>query len=196
VLDDSNVGEWVDIPADVLAVATKARTQFSDLLRVALLLEHGGVWVDATCFATQPLDQVPDTRTPSGFFVFRYRQYRIASWFMVAEPDDHVIASLYELMLIYWRTHDTVISYFMFHDMLETLCHLDPRIAAELEATPAIRPNRRMKRRMRDPYVPATFRELMGLSFIHKLTYKDTAANEESGTVFAHLLAHGDGPAA
>ncbi len=151
-LDEANLDEWVSVPDDVRAAAGRTPTQYSDLVRSGVLALHGGVWVDATAFATRPLLALPETRTPSGFFAFRYRRYRIASWFMCARPGDPVMAALYELQVLYWRRHDRVVSYFMFHDMLEALCLLDPQVAAVLDEAPIVAPTWELTKRMRTPY--------------------------------------------
>jgi len=79
----------------------------SDLVRLDLLTHHGGVWVDATCFCVQPLDDWLPPNLGSGFFAFdRPRPNRIISnWFLAAEPGNAVAARMFERMLAYWGDH-------------------------------------------------------------------------------------------
>ena len=54
VLDESTVGEWIDVPSrfdDVSSLA--ART---DIYRMLLLREHGGVWLDADTVLLRDID--------------------------------------------------------------------------------------------------------------------------------------------
>lgn len=60
----------------------------SDLLRCALLVEAGGVWVDATCLCVRPLTDWIFDVLPSGFFAFRDpgRDRILSSWFLASVP--------------------------------------------------------------------------------------------------------------
>lgn len=58
VITDENLSEYVDIPEWVLEkvrAGVMSRTNLSDLLRLSLLAEHGGMWLDATFFCSGSL---------------------------------------------------------------------------------------------------------------------------------------------
>lgn len=80
----------------------------ADLLRLAVLAERGGVWVDATCFATRALDEWLPDLTGSGFFAFADpgRDRPLASWFLAAEPGNYIVETLFEDLARYWTAHD------------------------------------------------------------------------------------------
>jgi hypothetical protein len=77
------------------------------LLRLDLLAHHGGVWVDATCFCVQPLDDWLLPKMESGFFAFRRPapDRVISSWFLAAEPGNILARRLFNRMLDYWGRH-------------------------------------------------------------------------------------------
>lgn len=53
LLSRFNVKEYVDLPASIYDKVAKGEisyTHFSDILRLTLLADYGGMWVDATCF--------------------------------------------------------------------------------------------------------------------------------------------------
>ena len=59
VITDENLSKYVDIPEwalDKVHAGIMSRTHLSDLLRLSLLAEHGGLWLDATFYCTGPLD--------------------------------------------------------------------------------------------------------------------------------------------
>ena len=61
----------------------------SNLLRLILLAEYGGVWADATIWPTQPLtDWLPDRLAGSGFFAFANPgpDRVLGTWFLAARP--------------------------------------------------------------------------------------------------------------
>jgi hypothetical protein len=85
-------------------MAGLSNQQVSDLLRLDLLANHGGVWVDATCFCVQPLDDWLIAKMNSGFFAFDRpgRDRIISSWFLAAEPGNHFVSEMFALMRDYW----------------------------------------------------------------------------------------------
>ncbi|PJE36153.1 hypothetical protein CVM52_13495 [Pseudooceanicola lipolyticus] len=64
----------------------------TDLLRLRLLRENGGIWVDATSMCVLPLDDWIDQAASSGFFAFQRpgRDREIASWFLASERKNAV----------------------------------------------------------------------------------------------------------
>jgi len=79
----------------------------SDLVRLDLLTHHGGVWVDATCFCVQPLDDWLTPNLGSGFFAFHRPQPTriISSWFLAAQPGNVLASQMFERMLVHWGDH-------------------------------------------------------------------------------------------
>lgn len=60
VIDQNNYRDYVDIPDYIIKKLDKKQmslTHFSDILRMALLYEYGGVWMDATLFT---VEEIPD----------------------------------------------------------------------------------------------------------------------------------------
>lgn len=77
----------------------------TDVLRLRVLRDFGGIWVDATTFAMQPLSQwLPH----SSFFAFRNPgpDRMLASWFLASEPADYIVVTLYETLVRYLTTND------------------------------------------------------------------------------------------
>ena len=78
--------------ADVVEPALPAR---SDLLRLALLERHGGVWADATLWCARPLDAwIDDATAPTGFFAYTQptRDRPADNWFLAAAPGSRIIS--------------------------------------------------------------------------------------------------------
>jgi hypothetical protein len=85
-------------------VRSLSRQHASDLLRLDLLTNHGGVWVDATCFCMLPLDEWLFPYMESGFFAFDRpgRDRIMSSWFLAAEPGNHLVSHMFTFMPSYW----------------------------------------------------------------------------------------------
>lgn len=75
----------------------------ADLFRLALLKEHGGVWIDATVFCHRPLDAWLPLHASSGFFVFgRTLPNRwLDTWFIASEPGGKLIGAWHDVYARY-----------------------------------------------------------------------------------------------
>jgi hypothetical protein len=106
-LDEASVPEFASVDYSAGNIGSLCLPHRADLLRLDLLSHHGGVWVDATCFCVQPLDDWLPANMESGFFAFdRPAPDRILSnWFLAAEPGALLVSRLFELMLDYWGNH-------------------------------------------------------------------------------------------
>ena len=73
VVSESNIRTYLD-PAfcDEVFRAGLPHVKVSDVFRFALIARYGGVYVDADCFCTKPLNDWIDTAAASGFFAFRF----------------------------------------------------------------------------------------------------------------------------
>jgi hypothetical protein len=89
-LDEKTLGSYVDLRAiagkNMAGISPQA---LSDILRINLLAQHGGVWADATCFCCRPLDDWIDDHAKAGFFAFYGpgRDRLFDSWFLAAGRD-------------------------------------------------------------------------------------------------------------
>jgi len=125
VLDRSDVDRILaDVPEAVRSVQPQA---LSDVLRIKLLAEHGGVWVDATTFPTAPLDLWLPAAAASGFFAFRGHRPPLAvdSWFLAAAPDHAVPRLWWEEAYRYWSRRRTLVE-FARRDLWDINYHFDP----------------------------------------------------------------------
>jgi hypothetical protein len=82
-----------DFPLDCRKMRPQA---LSDVLRMKLLADQGGVWVDATVFPVRPLDSWLPEAASSGFFAFEghLAPLDVDSWFLAASPC-HIIPRLW-----------------------------------------------------------------------------------------------------
>lgn len=86
--------------------------KISNVIRLSLIAKHGGVYADADCFCTRPLDTWIHEAAKSGFFAFRFiesdrwlndrsvsgwrrlvtktKDRALASWFMAGTPENEI----------------------------------------------------------------------------------------------------------
>lgn len=76
----------------------------SDLIRLKLLNDNGGVWADATSLCVASLDSWVHDAAKSGIFMFSRpgKDREIANWFIAAERDNYIISKLYQAQCKFW----------------------------------------------------------------------------------------------
>lgn len=80
---------------------------YSDLLRLHLLQQHGGVWADATVLSLRPLDDwLPGLFAQAPMFAFNRpaTDRMLSTWLLAAEKDTPLIADWTKLSREYWST--------------------------------------------------------------------------------------------
>ncbi len=105
VLDEKTAGDYVDADAIVRSNTPYIERQaVSDILRINLLAERGGVWADATCLCMRPLDEWLGEYASSGFFAFERpgADRLISSWFLASASGCALTAAYREAVNAYW----------------------------------------------------------------------------------------------
>jgi hypothetical protein len=105
-----------------------AVASLSDDLRILVLHEFGGVWVDATLFCNRPLDEWLPGVFGEGFFAFDTPDHGClwASWFLPAEPGRSTIAGWARAVEECWWECAQADQYLWFHRLFRRICEADP----------------------------------------------------------------------
>jgi hypothetical protein len=119
-LSNCTLNKWSDLSREFpfLRQGWYSPQVVSDLLRISLLSNHGGVWVDATLLATKPLNSwLPDV-LKNGFFAFsRGDSVRmLANWFLATTPSNLVINEWKHFVIDYWSNREVEDHYFWMHE--------------------------------------------------------------------------------
>lgn len=108
VLDGQNLNEYVDVDEIIgpnrQIISMQALT---NIIRINLLANVGGVWADATCFCCRPLDDWIGNYLTSGFFAFEKpaRDRLISSWFLASREDCHLTQTYCRHVNAFWRNN-------------------------------------------------------------------------------------------
>jgi hypothetical protein len=139
LLTDENIADWVDMPAQLVQNLEGKKTFFSDVLRLALLAKHGGIWMDATCYLREPILHNFDAWSASGYFALSAGgPGRFSNWLLASPPAGRLVVMMRELLFDYYSKYKKPLQYFMFHHMVEALYYLDAEVRKICEQMPVL----------------------------------------------------------
>lgn len=92
---------------------------YSDIVRIELLSRYGGVWVDATCYCLQPLDQWLDGVMSEHFFAFERPapSRMLSSWFLAVSQSSYIAHEWRRHVYRHWQNRTDDPEYFWFHHL-------------------------------------------------------------------------------
>lgn len=119
VFDSKNYQQYANFPPYITEKFEKgiiSKTHFSDLLRLQLLVNHGGTWIDSTVYCTKS----PDFAFNIPIFVFKNNDRAdpscvFSSWFISSQTNDSILTLTRDLLFEYWKNHDSLFHYFLIH---------------------------------------------------------------------------------
>ena len=134
VIDDRNWSDYVSLPDYVKAKWKRGNiphAMFSDLLRLELLINYGGSWIDATVLCTG--NNYPPEYLDSDLFMFQYTRpdsdkfAGISNWFITSCSNNRLLLVLRDLLFAYWKEYDCVLDYYIFHDFFSMIVKEFPK---------------------------------------------------------------------
>ena len=154
-------------------------------MRTELLLKHGGIWIDATVYM---VDYIPNDIIKSKFFLFQTlkpgvdgKSISISSWFIKTIPNNPVLELTQELLYEYWKKHNYLCDYFLFHYFMQIsmnyYSHFTDEMVKYTNELPHV-----LLLQLHKSYNESVYKSITTKSFVHKLTYKvsDDIVNDKS----------------
>ena len=168
--------------------------QYSDYIRVALLSEYGGIWIDSTVLLTGP---IPERFLNCPLFLFKSSWAdngisKCSSWFISSEKDNRLIAQTKYLLELYWKNEHKLCDYYLFHLLLALVSEYDAANKKDWKDIPFANNSdvHRMQGILFEPYSEYHFDDTCSISNIHKLTYKiqDKKPEELKGSLYEYII--------
>lgn len=182
------LSQYIDLDKKTLTAAS-----LSDVLRILLLREFGGLWVDATLFCNRPLDDwLPDVMG-EGFFAFAAPapSRPLASWFLSADADHYLVSAWCRQTIAYWSERTASDDYFWFHHLFRDMMKSDPQAAEAWARVPKISADGPHKVQFGiDMYRPKAEaeREIDWSTPVFKLTHRLSEKHSISGSLLEYVL--------
>lgn len=192
VMDDNNFEQYVTLPPEIIAkyrAGKIRRAHFADIVRVQVLFEHGGFWLDSTAFVTSP---IPDWIVDQDFFVFMVgnvgQKYSyMQNCFIRARRGAYLLAAWRAMIIDYWMHENRNFDYFMHQLLFKTLVENDPRAIKYFAEMPHVDqdPTHALWHEYKHAqYDEKLFAQLTRDAFFQKCAYADAP---RPGTFAAHI---------
>lgn len=202
VLDNKTMNDYSDLPGfihDRLKNGQMHFAHFADLLRLNLLKNNGGVWMDATLFMTAP---IPKYIVDEDFFVFltdkltHFPYSFMQNFFIRAEKDSYLNRAWYELCVAYWKNEIKDIDYFQHQLLFKALITHDKKARELFAKMPHVSEDETIQfvgDKQFDKFDKSEWKRIRKESFIQKISYKSgrhTIANpaDYPDSFFEHLI--------
>ncbi|WP_061910196.1 capsular polysaccharide synthesis protein [Streptococcus cristatus] len=180
VLTDENYRQYITFPnyiKEKIKQGSISKTHLSDLLRLELLTQYGGTWIDGTVFCSS--SDIPSYMLDSNLFLFQNlkpgldgQALAISTWFMTASKPHHPLLELTkDLLYFYWQQNNTMVDYFLIHHFFQLAIEEFPEFWSKVipfnNSTPHI-----LQLRLFEEYDEKIYQAIVNQTPFHKLTYK------------------------
>lgn len=200
LITQENYQDYVLIPDYIIQKKESGAisiTHFSDILRMHLLYEHGGLWVDSTILVTSPLPE----SLAGDFFSIRHAKngqhvtgYRWTSFLIYAVKGNILIKFFKTCFLDYWKKEEKVITYLMMDYFFAIAYDRIPAVTRMVDKIPYnnLQHNElRYLMKSGKPFDKNKFEAICSDTYLHKLTWKKEFAHKTKDgrpTYYAYLL--------
>lgn len=150
IITEKNVNQYVQIPAFILERVndkTISLTFFSDYLRMCLLNQNGGFWIDTTVFLSNDLPPhyfdrrvfSPKSKKTDNTYV---SDYRWATWAIGGDKGSILFEYVCRMLETYWVNENRVIHYYLFDYIIALGYDNIPAIKEVIDAIPYTNPRK------------------------------------------------------
>lgn len=194
VITSENIYEYTSLPPYIIEKWNKgiiSNTHFSDILRLELLIRHGGLWIDSTVLCT---GQVPKYMENSELFIYQCLKPGLdghcilgSNWLIHSYSNNVILSAIRELLFEYWKKNNDVIDYFIFHHFMSITLRY---FKEEWQEIPKV-PNdlsHILLLQMFDEYDQNKYDHVKELIPFHKLSYKCSEDEMSKSNTFYDII--------
>lgn len=130
IIDQDNYSKYVSIPDYIMSKLDRKQitlTHFSDILRMALLSEYGGIWMDATLFMVEKFPRDMENYTIYSIKHNKFSDYHVckgkwSGFFLACGENNSALKLFRDFFYEYWKNEDSLITYFLI-DCIIAICY-------------------------------------------------------------------------
>ena len=199
ILTSENIFDFVSLPEPIIRKYQKGIitfTHFSDILRTALLVQHGGIWLDTTVFLT---GLIPSQMTDAPLFflqksILSTTPHAGSSWLLVAQKGNPVLQRVLDLLAAYWARENKLRDYYLFHLFLYLVLTENEQGIIARKQTPYVLnvDAHTLQFALFEDFSNTQWEQIISRSPIHKLTWKfnQNEPLDKPGTFYDYILHH------
>lgn len=198
LLTTDNYNQYVQLPEIALKIyqnGQMSNAHFADIIRMNLLTQQGGLWLDATMLTTAPIDESIFNRPffsiktkPSGYFVSECRWSVFA---LACERNNKLMAYVAKAFENYLNDNDILIDYFLFDHFIDMMCKRFPELDDMVKEIPFNNPEvHGLREQLIAPYNANTMETLCKDTSMFKLntrTFTKEQLTLSDGSFYQHF---------
>jgi hypothetical protein len=196
ILNNATFENYSDLPGYVLDKFKKGQigyAHFSDLLRLNLLKNHGGIWLDATGYMT---GFVPEYILDEDFFVFltgkqtHFPYSFMQNCFIRSKKGSRLCEAWYQMCVEFWKNESETFDYFQHQLMFKALILENPAAKELFAKMPQLSEDgiqQLVGDNLLKKFDADEWEKIKKASFFQKTTYKVASGTDYSGTYFSKL---------
>lgn len=180
VLTDKNLYDYITLPDYIMKKWENKQivtANFSDIVRIELLYQHGGYWMDATDFLT---GYIPEVIEKSPFFMFVtsdvfFPHMFVQTCFMRAMSHDPLLGMWRALVHEYWKKEEMACEYFLVHMLLKLLVSVNSEAKKLFDRMPKLTMDAThllWNKIGNLPYEEKLYSDMCADTFLQKCSYK------------------------
>ena len=183
IVDKNNIEQYITLPLYIKEKVDKGYityTHYSDIIRVSLLAQYGGIWIDSTCFVTK---EIPSKIKQLAFFSSKtlnksplplWSNSRWCGWGMGSSYKAYpLFIFLKNILYQYWSKENSLIDYLLLDALIEIAYNENEIIHTDMNLLPENNLSRnRLWGLMSLPYNQDEYQNLISDTWLFKLSYK------------------------
>lgn len=197
LITEKNMYEYVRFPEFIQTKIERGYIKgahLSDLLRLELLIQYGGTWLDSTVFCSG--GTIPDYMLDSELFMFQCLKpgrdghaTSISNWYITSNTNNRLLFLVRGLLYEYWKINDKLVDYFVFHIFFQICIERYPeewgKVVPFSNEIPHI-----LLLRLGEPCDENVLKAVYEMSPFHKLSYKNLqeGIEQKTGTYYERIL--------
>ncbi len=144
LISAENYREYVSIPEHIIRKQENGSislTHFSDVIRMNLLADHGGLWLDATIFVSRPIPsywftQPIYTGKNPGEDYTNISDWNWTSYALATQGGNELVCRMVHFFNEYWKRHDSVVDYFLMDCAIDMMYMHCSNVKKDVNAIP------------------------------------------------------------
>lgn len=189
VLTEENYKNYVKLPDYIIEKYRSGKmcsANFADILRISLLAEYGGIWMDATIFMTYPFDNsiynylfCSNKRINQPTSLLYPAQGRWGTYFLATGQGNMLFHYVRDVFYDFWKNHDMVIDYGMIDFIIALGYDTNLAIQKIIDESPPLNEHIHYLLPKLNEKFDLEFYEMINKDTnLHKLTYKQKFQKE------------------